>query len=516
VQSACGWGDAATLLRRLGAGDEAAKLESLDSSLTATSRLLHVYAQPKPDGSYCEFEIEVESGSVRPDWLVGWHEVAYPDAHDDEGLCCAHGVRRLLDAFPMSGDCRYPNGAFRLRWRLGKEAPETRKSQAQCPRLLTLLAPTRVVSTARVDAGIERLLSAVSASSTHRLNGHDSEILVGVAGQTVYLSSEADANRNRSGSDPEAGACRSPRAIREALLSACEFLLQQRRDLFWEDFLGPRGTSDTWVTAYVIHMLSGNAWDFFPHSMRTAIKSSAEWLARHRSAAGGWGYSRQVNDDADSTGLSLLALRRFEIAESLSAYGLLTRCLQSDGGVSTYPATSEEDLYWHRSSVEVTPIAMLAAGPHFGPAAQTRAAAFLKQRQREDGLWGGYWWVTPLYSTWVCLRWLRMAHADQQLRDCCTAIGRSAAPESFELALKTLCLGEMGQYTRMHPLVEQLLAQQDATGGWPGTAMMRYPYQHIADPERVIDSGACFRDQRGVFTTATAMAALGRFLVTGR
>ncbi|HZX27011.1 MAG TPA: hypothetical protein VFF16_08090, partial [Telluria sp.] len=58
------------------------------------------------------------------------------------------------------------------------------------------------------------------------------------------------------------------------------------------------------------------------------------------------------------------------------------------------------------------------------------------------------------------------------------------------------------------PLARRLAEQQREDGGWPPAALLRLTDPAVSAPAETIAAGPSFLDCAGIFTTATAMAAL--------
>ena len=81
---------------------------------------------------------------------------------------------------------------------------------------------------------------------------------------------------------------------------------------------------------------------------------------------------------------------------------------------------------------------------------------------------------------------------------------------AFETALLLGCCQHLELADHCHDLTGDLLRQQQASGAWLSSALLRLTHPAVNAPVSVIDAGPSFRDQNAIFTTATVMAALAR------
>jgi prenyltransferase/squalene oxidase-like repeat protein len=468
------------------------------------------------DGLPKAVRVYVCSSAVRLDWLARWHK-RWPS----EGA--ERIARTLIDAFPMSGASRYPAGSFALAltWEPGQSLPS----------LETHLSPRNfALRNKAIAEGARKLLSQLTPGERARSFDFDavaggfrnnesalSDALIGAGRESdgqPFVEFHIAANAASKTSEPPFAMLitRANRGPRQAMTAAMSALEERREGERWSDFLLPAGSSDAWVTAYTLYQLTGQAWPYAPPRLRRIARDSLRWLASHRGKKGGWAYSAAAEDDADSTSLALLAFRRFGNREPADAQAFLRSCFRADGGVSTYPAGSDEASQsgYFRSAVEITPLALAALENEIGNEDRKRAVRFLQERQSEDGIWPAYWWVSPLYSTWIALSWLRNGQEIPKESRLLDSLYNYSPVGTFEAALLLLCLCQFGPKARhrRYSIIDRLLEKQNGDGSWEGDAMMRLPHHSTLEPRQQIDAGPSFRDPNGVFTTATAIAAL--------
>jgi len=284
----------------------------------------------------------------------------------------------------------------------------------------------------------------------------------------------------------------------------------QRADGAWRDFEALEGGSDEWVTGYVGAALAAQP----DPAGRAAARAAWAWLAPRARADGGWGFHDRTPPDADSTAWALrLAAALGEDASPAArrARAFLARHRRPGGGVASYrdpealgrflgaPAGTDFS-GWTASHTCVTAAC----------AGLADVSGYLRETQRRDGAWAGYWWCDDAYATALAAEALaRTAPGDGD--DAKTALDAALAwaaetpadAGAFALAcrLRVLRLAPAFGATR-RALRERLIAAQRADGGFAGTARLRIPAPAGGGTPSVLV------DDRGLFTTATALAAL--------
>jgi hypothetical protein len=299
-----------------------------------------------------------------------------------------------------------------------------------------------------------------------------------------------------------------------SIVRALEYLCcAQSRAGFWSEWQLPPGESRMWTTAYIGYRLSSLA-----NSHRSAVAEhldrAAAWLCACGFPNGGWGYSDQTGPDADSTSLAILFLSRLKQPVSEDSLRCLAEFQQSDGGFATYtPAWSWGA--WTESHPEVTAAALLAAltaRPCSDPGI-ARGLDYLRGRQRADGLWNSFWWTSCLYATEAALAVLNSADEPLETRRLLASLGQVSPAGAFEVALLLLCLIRTGceRESLCAENARALFSAQLPDGSWPACPMLRLTSREISEPWAVRDAGPVFDDERRLFTTATAAAALSAF-----
>jgi hypothetical protein len=296
--------------------------------------------------------------------------------------------------------------------------------------------------------------------------------------------------------------------IEAAIRRGMAFLLaRQAADGSWTDWALPPGPSPDWTTAYVGFRLAALR-SPFRAALRVPLERAGRWLLAQRGAGGGWGYSRAVEEDADSTSLALLFLAALGTPGPETAYAALRRYQRPDGGFSTFLPDGLTGS-WGISHPEITPIAVLALRPAPGgmsAADADGAIAAIRRARRPDGLWEAFWWASPLPACEANLACLAALGHPEDIPEPL----RGRAPEDALQAALLLSLSAAREApARLATLSRILLAAQNADGAWRAAPSLRIPPRDRARPWEAPDSGPLYADPERLFTTATALAALG-------
>jgi hypothetical protein len=332
--------------------------------------------------------------------------------------------------------------------------------------------------------------------------------------------------------------------ITHAMNKAIDSLLTTRSpDGFWRDFWTPAGISDAWVTGYVGAVLAAS-------SLQKGYAAALEaWslLECDRFIDEGWGYGPTVPVDSDSTAWILLlaeGVGRSNDERIQRARGLLKRHM-TGGGISTYGPAQADALHrflglpdevdlsaWFLPHTCVT--AAVAGLSEFRP----DLIDYLLGTQQDDGSWVCYWWFEPAYATALAAKALMACGESraQKAIELAVAWARSRMhalcekPTPFELAwLLRILLLDGNLSAEADQCLDLLLSLQDQNGAWRGSARLRIPRPDEPHPDQIerwtrwfgtTDSSRNTEetlrrtftifslDQRGIFTTATVLAAL--------
>lgn len=273
-------------------------------------------------------------------------------------------------------------------------------------------------------------------------------------------------------------------------------LIRMQVSTHWQDFALPVGTSDAWVTAYTLAATSAAGREH--GAFAVAAAAALDWLEEARTPGTGWGYNAHVPNDADSTAWAIIALRAWGRRPPPEATDFLTSCCEAAGGFSTYPREATPKPGWSAVAADVTAVAARALriglSHHFWQLTDTVTAL---------GLPASYWWTSPLYATAMALECRLVAPVPEVVR---RAVAASTASGSFERALLLRSRARLSLPTTA--LARALVAEQQPDGRWPSAAGLRLSHNDVVHPWSVVDSGAVYRDERGVFTTATVLCAL--------
>lgn len=341
--------------------------------------------------------------------------------------------------------------------------------------------------------------------------------------------------------------------VNTAISSAFEFLATHQEDNgCWRDFCIPGnvGRSDEWVTAYVAFTLASHSRGL------DQLKSPLGWLIDHSRDGRGWGYRSGLAIDADSTSNGLMFLfrvvsggssgqsagimerllrgRLIDRARLLSIAASLDTFSDPNGGFRTYrppPAPTEAisvESAWCDSHVSVTALATEAlhtVSSFWHAQSIARGLKFVARQQNSAGFWKDFWWQSLVYPTYVSSRCLVAAGDSTPAKRAVRWIISSQTVDggmfpipgahctAFDTALSILVLAllpkERDAGKASERAVAWLLQSQKPSGGWAGDATLLVPPQINVDAVDVeLDREAVFVDDRGIFSTATALRAL--------
>jgi squalene cyclase len=327
-------------------------------------------------------------------------------------------------------------------------------------------------------------------------------------------------------------------AALDAMIERARHYLHSRcsSDGLWRDFKTLAGDAVDWPSGYILDALCQVGAD------QRFLQKCAIALVSRQHADGGWGYHYGVPTDADSTATVLLFLNRLEIFPDIAerAAQCLLRFQNEAGGFATYQHDVEIRRYlrvglqvdfrgWCQPCCEVTARAgrALLANPRY-ESVIAGAWTFLRSRQTVDGFWEPYWWSSAFFTTAEAaalaatlgdeeavggaVDWI----VEQNDRYVATSTEYSAFVAALSLQILLLQDGEGKEHSGIVDLLtERIAAQQNADGGWRGTADLRIPPPHVTVPGDYgpwhvsgLGTGVTTRDHRGLFTTATALSAL--------
>jgi hypothetical protein len=298
-------------------------------------------------------------------------------------------------------------------------------------------------------------------------------------------------------------------ALRRGLTASVNYLLRlQAPTGAWTDFWLPVGASDAWATAFVglgLHAASESHL-LDPQVREAALAGSrraAAWLLAQPRSNGGWGYNGQVAADADSTAhcLSLLAHLGVPAPREAIAFLLASRTVS---GFRTYAFPNPQHAWTHPCS-DVTAAALRALFD-LGRFSQAELAAewvnLLGTAQGLDGLWNGYWWISPSYPTGLVLEVWAQAGRPLLHRPVCL---RQRKPSVFDQAWALQTHALLGEEQAVHRLAGWLLTCQESDGGWPSAPVLRVP---SSQPGVSVRDDLQGTDARRLFATASALRAL--------
>lgn len=287
-------------------------------------------------------------------------------------------------------------------------------------------------------------------------------------------------------------------------------LAQQSLEGYWTDWDLPPGSSSIWTTAYIGYKLK-----YLPEQLREKaadrLASAAYWLLCGQFAGGGWGYNESVGVDADSTAFSILFLASTGLRVPQSAYSLLARHQNPDGGFCTYLPEGNMGT-WCMSHPDVTPVALSAFQTQAGTDRRIleRGLGYALSHRNSDGSWNSFWWNSWLYGTEANLGYLR--EIDFKINNP-ARLSTAQPANAFETALLLSCLLYAAPYEHNQTicdLTDWLIAKQQTDGGWETAPFLRITDRNCIEPWLSSDPGPLFADPSRLFTTATVIHALSR------
>jgi hypothetical protein len=503
------WLRAGWVLHDLGRTKALERLCALSALCSRDSWPTGLAVDVRHDGNPGRIKIYFRSGAVTTDWLARWYDAAGLNAH-------APNVRRVLDLLGRHGRGPYPPSAFVIS--LECHADERISLKTDLAVTKWMAGDARIVEAAAAllcslrqpSNGLTDALRAIGINTPVRDSCRDMRFIGlgcepdGTSHVNVYV---APPLRNTEPPAPPRRVVGDAEAIRAAIDSGIRFLTASCGERHWHDFSLPVGASDAWVTAYVLAKLAELPGDY-RDCLLDQIHDALDWLADVRTAGSGWGYHGDVPNDADSTAWAIRALRAWRRSVARDALGFLESCVHDGGGVATYPRPMSPAPGWDQPMPDVTAAAMAVLPRH----RRAAALAYCARWAAADGLIPAYWWASPLYTC--------------AMLPACSALPRAVVtglwqtlialqPDgSFERALLLRCRLSLGLPSRA--LAHALTAEQNGDGSWAGSALLRLSRPDVAEPWSAIDSGPVYPDQCGIFTTATAVAALGRALPGAR
>lgn len=287
--------------------------------------------------------------------------------------------------------------------------------------------------------------------------------------------------------------------IDAALRLGTRFLIRrQRRSGLWKGFLLPPGASTTWLTAHVAFVVEDVP------SLTEVCRRAAFYLEANGPPAGGWGYNGDVAVDADSTAQALLVLQRFGRLVPEFLIDTLLAAQLAHGGFTTYAASSGYVTGWNAPHEDVTALAAEALRRR-GLHAQARSAvAWLRQRDAA-ATFASYWWHGAAYGVWARTRAGLQSVALSEAAAKILATSQTTPELAHALAAASL-IGALDRRT-LKEAVLRLLKCQLSDGSWPCEACLR-----VTDRTEMATApqlrGPCYSDDRRIFSTAHAVAAL--------
>ncbi|MGI5220449.1 hypothetical protein [Nocardia sp. CA-290969] len=288
---------------------------------------------------------------------------------------------------------------------------------------------------------------------------------------------------------------------------AAHLVSRQEPDGYWRDFHMPPGRSDTWITGCVGVVLN-LVRDLVPTELGTAgAIDRAACALRASRRKGGWGYSRRVPCDADSTSWAVRLLAGYDHREIPGE--IFDKYVTSASGIRTFRSPKFFGS-WADEHDEVTPavgLAFLALGDS---SAVDRIRPRVVERHRESGGWTAFWWRSDAYGIAHNLMFLArtggvpadVAAVERARLDDFVARDGSCAdtpPEPpFDTAHRLIAAIRLDAQDHADLFLRALLEAQLPDGSWPPSARMLVPGESDALE---------YIDDRGLLSTAVAVMA---------
>lgn len=296
---------------------------------------------------------------------------------------------------------------------------------------------------------------------------------------------------------------------------------RQQPDGSFQDFYLPPGASNGWITGFTSVAIDDACSLIAISGARVAIQNAASFLLR-RQRESGWGYNDLTATDADSSAFAIRAIKRAEPAYQFPG-AMLELYLDESGHAHTF-LDQQKMGAWAGRHADVTASVGLALHEIKAPShlQELLIKAVLKSINRQ-GIWDGYWWHLPYYSTWLNLFYLNRVQRLEPLlaktirRQLCQLTGDLSV---MDVAAFFGCLLEVaivtGESTPV-AIIEHLLQLQQKDGRWPTSACLILPEQWAkAVPDISLDEQrrelVCYGDIHGILTTSIVIQILIRWL----
>jgi squalene cyclase len=294
-----------------------------------------------------------------------------------------------------------------------------------------------------------------------------------------------------------------------AIYRGLDFILKrQDKAGFWSDWDLPPGPSPDWTTAYIGLRLSGLG-PLLSTGLSCRLDRAALWLLGRQFPDGGWGYNNDVGSDADSTAQAILFLATTGHTVPCEAYTHLARFQCPDGGFSTFLPDALTGS-WGLSHPEITPVVLLAFRTHPKGVPENILApglAWIRRARSADGIWHSFWWSTPLPATEANLTLLATLGTPEPLPP---ALAQWEPDDSLEAAHLISIAAVVEPTPCTESVIRLLISDQASDGSWQSAPSLRVTSRSSVRPWKEPMQGPLFTDPRRLFSTATAISALGK------
>lgn len=291
------------------------------------------------------------------------------------------------------------------------------------------------------------------------------------------------------------------RALQDGVRAGIEFLeLGQHADGSLLGFVLPAGASTSWITAHVAFVLEG-----VPGCERL-VAGCAEYLRSTGEEDGGWGYSRLVGIDLDSTAQASMVLAATRQPVPSAAVEWMIQAESPAGGFTIHPPRGtplDAGYRWQMPHPEVTLLVCECLGRMGrGSEAAERGLAWVRNTYRNT-LVPSYGWEGPAYGAWAATR-ARGFLPDRRGIVRCLLEERRVAQGAMLLGAGAALGIDPGI---LRQKAAALLARQLTDGSWPCEPCLRVTSPDALEA-RLRLPGRVYADPFRVFSTAHAVAAL--------
>lgn len=293
--------------------------------------------------------------------------------------------------------------------------------------------------------------------------------------------------------------------LEHALELGVSFLKRrQGADGTWKGFLLQPGAATSWLTAHIAFVVEAVP------ALDNACRRAALHLESTGPNDGGWGYNRHCGVDSDSTAQALLVLHRFDRSVPEFLVESLLRAQLPCGGFATYAPSNGRVNGWQCAHEDVT-IIVIETLRRYGHVELAQPALNWLDTPSAEATFASYWWLGPQYGLWARAR--TGLHSPRLARAVAAAFADARSTPQIAQTLAASLALQVAHHPLEAEATLQLLRTQLSDGSWPCSPCLR-----ATEPSEVKTGptmrGQCYADQRRIFSTAHAVAAVQAVLHT--